>query len=91
MTMLLRRMKVENVTVHRIRSAFRHWCADETAFPREVAEAAPAQTVGNAAEQAYRRSSALDKRRKGGFRPLAGDTRQIPGGLRHSPGTSRER
>lgn len=64
MFMPLRRMKVENVTVHGFRSAFRDWCGDETAFPREIAEAALAHKVGNAVEQAYRRSSALDKRRK---------------------------
>ena len=33
MEMLLRRMKVENATVHGFRSAFRDWCGDETSFP----------------------------------------------------------
>lgn len=37
---------------------------DETSFPREVAEAALAHKVGNEVEHAYRRSSALEKRRK---------------------------
>ena len=62
--MLLRRMKIDNVTVHGFRSAFRDWCGDETQFPREVAEAALAHKVGNAVEQAYRRSKAIDKRRQ---------------------------
>ena len=64
MAMLLRRMKIDNVTVHGFRSAFRDWCGDETQFPREVAEAALAHKVGNAVEQAYRRSRAIDKRRQ---------------------------
>jgi hypothetical protein len=35
----------------------------ETHFPRELCEAALAHAVGNAAEQAYRRGDALEKRR----------------------------
>jgi integrase len=64
MEMLLRRMKVENATVHGFRSSFRDWCGDETSFPREVAEAALAHKVGNEVERAYRRSRALEKRRE---------------------------
>jgi integrase len=64
MLMLLRRMKLAEVTVHGFRSSFRDWCGDSTTFPREVAEAALAHKVGNEVEQAYRRSSALEKRRK---------------------------
>jgi integrase len=52
------------VTVHGFRSSFRDWCGNETATPREVAEAALAHTVGNAVERAYRRQSALEKRRR---------------------------
>jgi integrase len=63
MHMLLRRMKVEGVTVHGFRSAFRDWAGNETHFPREVAEAALAHVIGDKAEQAYRRSDALEKRR----------------------------
>jgi len=64
MNMLLRRMGVENVTVHGFRSSFRDWCGDQTNYPREIAEAALAHKVGNKVEQAYRRRSALDKRRE---------------------------
>jgi integrase len=64
MTMALRRMKVENVTVHGFRSAFRDWAGNETHFPRELAEAALAHVIGDKAEQAYRRGDALEKRRK---------------------------
>ena len=64
MEMTLRRMKRDDVTTHGMRSSFRDWAGDRTAFPREVAEAALAHTVGDKAEQAYRRSDALEKRRK---------------------------
>ena len=62
--MVLRRMKVEGVTVHGFRSAFRDWAGNETHFPRELAEAALAHVIGDKAEQAYRRGDALEKRRK---------------------------
>jgi integrase len=64
MMMLLRRMKFTDITVHGFRSAFRDWAGDETSFPRDVAEAALAHKVGNEVERAYRRSDALEKRRK---------------------------
>ena len=64
MMMLLRRMKLTDISVHGFRSAFRDWAGDETSFAREVAEAALAHKVGNEVEQAYRRSDALEKRRK---------------------------
>jgi integrase len=60
---LLQRMGVEDATMHGFRSAFRDWAGNETHTPREVAEAALAHSVGDAAEQAYRRSDALEKRR----------------------------
>ena len=40
MEMLLRRMKINGVTVHGFRSAFRDWAGNETDFARELAEAA---------------------------------------------------
>ena len=64
LAMVLRRLQLENVTVHGFRSAFRDWAGNETSFPREVAEAALAHTVGDMTERAYRRSDALEKRRK---------------------------
>jgi integrase len=63
MEMLLRRMKVEDVTVHGFRSTFRDWCGDKTDFPREIAEAALAHRLGDSVELAYRRGDALEKRR----------------------------
>jgi integrase len=62
MEMILRRMDVD-VTVHGFRSSFRDWAGNETHFPREVAEHALAHIIGDKAEQAYRRSDALEKRR----------------------------
>ncbi len=64
MMMLLRRMQQTEITVHGFRSAFRDWAGDRTTFPREVAEEALAHMVGNTVERAYRRSDALEKRRK---------------------------
>ena len=62
--MVMRRMELGHFTVHGMRSAFRDWAGEETNFAREVAEAALAHVVGDAAEQAYRRGDALEKRRK---------------------------
>lgn len=60
---LLKRMERTDITVHGFRSAFRDWAGDHTEFPREVVEAALAHKVGDATEQAYRRSDALERRR----------------------------
>jgi integrase len=62
--MVLRRMGVENATVHGFRSAFRDWAGNETLFARELAEHALAHVVGDKVEQAYRRSDALARRRE---------------------------
>jgi integrase len=64
MEMLLRRMGADDATVHGFRSSFRDWCGEETDYPREVAEAALAHVVGNSVERAYRRGTALAKRRE---------------------------
>ena len=59
----LRRMKIEGVTVHGFRSSFRDWAGNETPYPRDLIETALAHIIGDKAEQAYRRSDALEKRR----------------------------
>lgn len=64
MLALLKRMGFDGLTSHGFRSSFRDFAGDRTAFPREVAEAALAHIVGDKAEQAYRRSDALEKRAK---------------------------
>ena len=63
MAKVLARLGVIGATVHGFRSAFRDWAGNETNFPREIAEAALAHVIGDKAEQAYRRSDALEKRR----------------------------
>lgn len=64
MAMLLRRMGFGHVTVHGFRSTFRDWAGDATSHPREVIEAALAHTIVNKAERAYRRSTAIERRRQ---------------------------
>jgi integrase len=64
MEMLLRRMKIDGATVHGFRSSFRDWAAEETPFPREIAEAALSHVVGDSTERAYRRGDALERRRE---------------------------
>jgi integrase len=60
---VLRRLQVD-VTVHGFRSSFRDWAGDCTPFPRDVVEAALAHAIESETEAAYRRSDALEKRRK---------------------------
>ena len=64
MEMVLRRMKTQDATVHGFRSSFRDWAGNVSNFPREIVETALAHVIGDKAEQAYRRSDALEKRRK---------------------------
>jgi integrase len=64
MEMVLRRMNIQNTTVHGFRSSFRDWAGNESSFPRELVETALAHVIGDKAEQAYRRGDALEKRRK---------------------------
>jgi integrase len=66
MDALLARMgyKDGKATVHGFRSTFRDWAGDCTNYPRDVAEAALAHTIQNDAEAAYRRGTAIEKRRR---------------------------
>lgn len=50
-------------TVHGLRSSFRQWAAEQTNYPRELAEISLAHVVANSTEQAYQRSDLLEKRR----------------------------
>jgi integrase len=63
MLMLLKDEMKRTETVHGFRSAFRDWAGDGTEHARELAEMSLAHAVGDAAEQAYRRGKALEKRR----------------------------
>jgi integrase len=61
---LLRLLGRGDLTAHGFRSSFRDWAGDRTAFARDVVEAALAHAIENKTEAAYRRSDALEKRRK---------------------------
>ena len=63
MEAVLRRAGID-ATTHGFRSSFRDWAGDHTSFPRDVVEAALAHAIENKTEAAYRRSDALEKRRK---------------------------
>ena len=64
MAMVLRRMGCGMFTIHGFRSSFRDWTAEQTSFPREVAEMALAHAVSDKVEAAYRRGELLRKRRQ---------------------------
>ena len=53
-----------DATVHGFRSSFSTWAREQTAFPREIVEAALAHEVGDAVERAYARTDFFDKRRQ---------------------------
>jgi len=61
---VLRDMDRPDLTVHGFRSTFRDWAAEQTNYPREVAEAALAHVVADKVEAAYRRGDLFEKRRR---------------------------
>ena len=61
---LLRGMSANGYSVHGFRSSFRDWAGDRTHYAREVIEHALAHQIKDKAEAAYRRSDALEKRRR---------------------------
>jgi integrase len=62
---LLRDMRPgEELTVHGMRSSFKDWCSEQTAYPNELSELALAHTVSDKVEAAYRRGDMRDKRRR---------------------------
>jgi integrase len=64
LSVLLHRMARSDLTVHGFRSTFRDWAAEQTNFPREIAEKALAHRVGDETERSYQRGDLLAKRRK---------------------------
>lgn len=58
---VMRRMAVDAVP-HGFRSTFRDWCAENTNYPREVAEQALAHAIPDKVEAAYRRGDLFTKR-----------------------------
>jgi integrase len=63
LALLQRRMK-RAATTHGFRSAFRDWAGDEGDVPRELAEASLAHVIKDQVERAYRRKTAIERRRK---------------------------
>ncbi len=62
--MLLRRMELDDLTVHGFRSTFRDWAAERTNYRNHVVEMALAHAVSDKVEQAYRRGDLFEKRRR---------------------------
>ena len=60
---VMRRMNLEAVP-HGLRSTFRTWAGETTAYPREVVEMALAHAVESKVEAAYFRGDLLEKRRR---------------------------
>ncbi|NCO22303.1 MAG: integrase arm-type DNA-binding domain-containing protein [Rhodobacterales bacterium] len=49
---------------HGLRSTFRDWVAEQTAYPGDMAEVALAHRISNAVEASYRRGDMIEKRRR---------------------------
>ncbi|WP_405222203.1 tyrosine-type recombinase/integrase [Lentisalinibacter sediminis] len=64
MLKLLRTLGHDGITVHGFRSTFRDWCAEQTSFPREIAEAALAHVLSDKTEAAYQRGDMFERRKK---------------------------
>ena len=62
MLALLKRIERQDVTAHGFRSTFRDWAAEQTNYPRDVAEMALAHAIGDKVEAAYRRGDLIEKR-----------------------------
>jgi integrase len=60
---LLKRMDRSDITAHGFRSTFRDWAAEQTSFPRELAERSLAHALKDKSEAAYQRNDLLEKRR----------------------------
>ena len=64
MLALLKRIDRQDIVPHGFRSVFRDYIAEQTAYPREVAEAALAHVLADKTEAAYQRGDFLEKRRE---------------------------
>ena len=62
MSMLLRRMGYDAITVHGFRSTFRNWAGEQTNYPFEVCEQALAHRLPDAVAAAYLRSDFFERR-----------------------------
>jgi integrase len=76
----LKRLGIDNTSLHGFRSSWSDWCSEIGDVPRDVAEFQLGHRVGSAVEQAYRRMSAIDARRQAVekyARWLSGETGQV--------------
>ncbi len=64
MLMRLKYMGRTDIVPHGFRSTFRDFVAEQTTFPREIAEAALAHALQDKTEAAYQRGDYLEKRRE---------------------------
>lgn len=64
MLSLLKRIDRTDIVPHGFRSTFRDYVAEQTDFPREIAEAALAHSLRDKTEAAYQRGDYLEKRRE---------------------------
>ena len=62
MTMIVRRMGYQGITVHGFRSSFRNWAGELTDYPFEVCEQALAHRLPDAVAAAYLRTDFYEKR-----------------------------
>jgi integrase len=60
----MRSLRGHGATVHGLRSSFRDWISEQTAYPGELAEVALAHTVSDKTEAAYRRGDMMQKRQR---------------------------
>ena len=60
---LCKTLEIEG-TPHGFRSSFRIWSAEQTDYPRELAELALSHNIGSAVEAAYQRSDLIEQRRQ---------------------------
>lgn len=62
MSMVLRRMGFDDITVHGFRTTFRTWIEEERSYPTRVAETALAHKLKDKVEAAYNRTNLVEKR-----------------------------
>jgi integrase len=62
LAMLLRRMKLGDITVHGFRSTLKDWASERTNYENHVVEMALAHAIPSAVEAAYRRGDLFEKR-----------------------------
>jgi integrase len=63
MSAVLRRMGVDDATVHGFRATFRTWVGDKTVTEKPVSDMALAHTISDKVEAAYNRAELMEKRR----------------------------